>query len=176
MLSCHVYAPQGSTGGLRTTTSSLHQYGWRETRVASPMLLFCGKTTDKQRPSCQPGIAWMSHSWNHSQNDSPCTWFVKHFKINHNLFPGATNEVMRFDRDSHVEILFDNMKSGFEHNFNIKDESLYTTSNTSFDASSIMMFGPTDFGLLDSSGERKTVIQSLIPGVEIRWQNIFMFC
>ena len=75
---------------------------------------------------------------------------------------------MRFDRDSHVEILLDNLQSGFEKNFVKKDESVYTTSNTSFDASSIMMFGPTDFGLLDSSGERKTVIQSLIPGVEIR--------
>ena len=78
---------------------------------------------------------------------------------------------MRFDRDSHVEILLDNLQSGVEKNFVKKDESLYTTSNTSFDASSIMMFGPTDFGIRDSSAESaewKTVIQSLIPGVEIR--------
>ena len=75
---------------------------------------------------------------------------------------------MRFDRDSYVKILPENMQSGFEHNFNIRDESSYTTSNTTFDASSIMMFGPTDFGILDWSGRRKTVIQSLIPGVEIR--------
>ena len=33
---------------------------------------------------------------------------------------------------------------------------------------SIMMYGPNDFGTLDSLGERRTTIQPLDPKVEIR--------
>ena len=76
---------------------------------------------------------------------------------------------MRFDRDTYVKVLTDNIIPSYSQNFDRKNESYLTTSNTSFDISSIMMFGPTDFGKFDTSdGGQMTTIQSLVPGVEIK--------
>ena len=61
-----------------------------------------------------------------------------------------------------------NIALGLDHNFRKTSETIYTTSNTPFDVESVMMYGPTYFGILDSRGERKTVIESRIPGTEIR--------
>ena len=39
---------------------------------------------------------------------------------------------------------------------------------TPFDLESIMIYGPTDFGIENSSGEQRTTIQPLDPTVETR--------
>ena len=81
---------------------------------------------------------------------------------------GALHEMARFDRDNYVQVLTDNILPGYEHNFRKEEESSYTTSNTSFDISSIMMLGPTDFGKSSDTRGQMTTIQSLVPGVEIK--------
>ena len=77
--------------------------------------------------------------------------------------------MMRADRDLHVKILFENIKAGSEKNFLKKETDLYSTRDTPFDFDSVMIYGPADYGILDSqTGQRMTTIQPLIPGVEIR--------
>ena len=76
--------------------------------------------------------------------------------------------MMRADRDLFVKILLQNIKDGSERNFLKKETDLYSTRDTPFDFDSIMIYGPTDYGILDSAGQRMTTIQPLTPGVEIR--------
>ena len=71
-------------------------------------------------------------------------------------------------RDSYVKILLENIEEGSERNFLKKGTDLYNTRNTPFDFESIMIYGPTDYGSLDNAGQRRTTIQPLVPGVEIR--------
>ena len=72
------------------------------------------------------------------------------------------------NRDSYVKILLENIEDGSERNFLKKGTDLYNTRNTPFDFESIMIYGPTDYGRLDNAGQRRTTIQPLVPGVEIR--------
>ena len=77
--------------------------------------------------------------------------------------------MMRPDRDSFVEILFDNIVSGQEGNFRRKASGTYSSHDTPFDWGSIMMYGPTDAGKMDNAtGTRMTTIYPKVPGVEIR--------
>ena len=77
--------------------------------------------------------------------------------------------MMRADRDLYVKILLQNIQDGSEKNFLKKETDLYSTRDTPFDFDSVMIYGPTDYGILDSqTGQRMTTIQPLIPGVEIR--------
>ena len=77
--------------------------------------------------------------------------------------------MMRPDRDSFVEIIFDNILPGQEGNFRRKTSGTHSTYDTPFDWGSIMMYGPTDAGQMDSeTGIRKTTIRPKMPGVEIR--------
>ena len=76
--------------------------------------------------------------------------------------------MMRADRDLFVKILLQNIKDGSERNFLKKETDLYSTRDTPFDFDSIMIYGPTDYGILDRNGQRMTTIQPLKPGVEIR--------
>ena len=81
----------------------------------------------------------------------------------------AVHEMMRPDRDSFVEILFDNIIPGQEGNFRRKVSGTYSAHDTPFDWGSIMMYGPTDAGKMDSgTGVRKTTIRPKMAGVEIR--------
>ena len=82
---------------------------------------------------------------------------------------GAVHEMMRPDRDSFVEILFDNIIPGQEGNFKRKVSGTFSTHDTPFDWGSIMMYGPTDAGKMDrGTGTRMTTIRPKVPGVEIR--------
>ena len=77
--------------------------------------------------------------------------------------------MMRPDRNSFVEIIFDNIIPGQEGNFKRKVSGTYSAHDTPFDWGSIMMYGPTDAGKMDSvNGTRKTTIRPKVPGVEIR--------
>ena len=76
--------------------------------------------------------------------------------------------MMRPDRDLYVKILLENVQEGSERNFLKKGTDLYSTRNTPFDYDSIMIYGPTDYGIVVSAGQRMTTIQPLMPGVEIR--------
>ena len=62
----------------------------------------------------------------------------------------------------------ENLQPGSEKKFHKKGTDMYSARDIAFDFDSVMMFGPTDFGILDSSGKRKTTIQPLVPGVKIR--------
>ena len=75
--------------------------------------------------------------------------------------------MMRPDRNSFVEIIFDNIVPGQEGNFKRKVSGTYSTHDTPFDWGSIMMYGPTDAGKMDG-GTRMTTIRPKVPGVEIR--------
>ena len=75
---------------------------------------------------------------------------------------------MRADRDSYVKVMLENLEPGSEHNFLRKGTDLYGTKNTPFDYDSIMMYGPTDFGMLDSAGQRMTTILPHVSGANIR--------
>ena len=80
--------------------------------------------------------------------------------------------MMRSDRNQFVEILFDNIQPGLEGNFQLKAFDTYNSRRTPFDWRSIMMYGPTDAGKLDTTGKRKTTIRPLAAGVEIRYMRI----
>ena len=85
-----------------------------------------------------------------------------------NSCTGATHEMMRSDRDSFVKVLEENLQPGSEKNFQKKGTDLYSARDIAFDFDSVMMYGPTDYGILDDSGKRKTTIQPLVQGVKIR--------
>ena len=78
------------------------------------------------------------------------------------------HEQSRPDRDSYVSILMENVEQGSEKNFRKKSDDSHSGRGTPFDPQSIMIYGPKDFGIEDSMGQRKTTIQPLDPKVEIR--------
>ena len=82
------------------------------------------------------------------------------------------HEQSRPDRDSYVSILMENVEPGSQKNFRKESGDTHSGRGTPFDPQSIMIYGPTDFGIEDSNtvsmGERKTTIQPLDPQVEIR--------
>ena len=84
------------------------------------------------------------------------------------LLTGATHEMMRADRDSYVKILLENLEPGNERSFLKKETDLYSARETPFDFDSIMMYGPTDFGIDDGAGQKMTTIQPLVPTIEFR--------
>ena len=88
--------------------------------------------------------------------------------FSHLQSPGAVHEHSRPDRDLYVSILYDNVEPKSKANFRKVDLSSHNSRNTPFDAASIMMYGPNDFGLMDSRGRRKTTIKPLQPGIELR--------
>ena len=81
---------------------------------------------------------------------------------------GAVHEQSRPDRDIYVSILLDNVEPGREANFRKKRSETFNSRNTPFDYQSIMLYPSDAFGKEDGSGGRKTTIQPLKPGVEIR--------
>jgi len=81
---------------------------------------------------------------------------------------GAVHEQSRPDRDIYVSILLDNVEPGREANFRKKGSETFNSRNTPFDYQSIMLYPSDAFGKEDGSGGRKTTIQPLKPGVEIR--------
>ena len=113
----------------------------------------------------------MSLHRNSSSRDASRTWFVSQGpKKQKNGFAisGAVHEHSRPDRDSHVSILFENIQPGAENNFQKVSNGSHSARNTPFDLESIMLYGPTDFGIIDSTGKRKTTIKPFRPGHEIR--------
>ena len=83
------------------------------------------------------------------------------------LLLGATHEMMRADRKSYVKVLLENVQDGQKKNF--QEQGLdYSSRSTPFDFDSIMMYGPTDFGIDDGAGQKMTTIQPLVPTIEFR--------
>ena len=78
------------------------------------------------------------------------------------------HEQSRPDRDSYVSILMENVEPRSRKNFKKESSDTHSGRGTPFDPQSIMIYGPTDFGIKDSMGERQTTIQPLDPQVEIR--------
>ena len=74
--------------------------------------------------------------------------------------------MMRADRNSCVNIILDNVVDEQKKNFNKKGLD-YSSRSTPFDFDSIMMYGPTDYGIKDSAG-RRTTIQPLLPEIKFR--------
>ena len=85
----------------------------------------------------------------------------------HVFISGAVHEHSRHDRDLFVFILHSNIQPNALHNFRKVTNEAHSTRNTPFDPSSLMMYGPKDFGKMDSNG-RRTTIEPVQPGVEIR--------
>lgn len=75
----------------------------------------------------------------------------------HIYISGAVHEHPRQDRDLFVFILHGNIQPNTLHNFLKVTSETHSTMNTPFDASSLMMYGPNDFGIMDSSGRRTTI-------------------
>jgi astacin len=75
---------------------------------------------------------------------------------------GVWHEQSRTDRDSFVEILWPNIMSGQEHNFDRHDDS---ATSTAYDFRSIMHYGSQAFGRIDpSTGTELRTIRSRDPG------------
>ena len=74
--------------------------------------------------------------------------------------------MMRADRSTHVKILLDNVVDGQKKNFQEKGLD-YSSRSTPFDFDSVMMYGPTDFGIMDS-GVQRTTIEPLMSGIEFK--------
>ena len=79
---------------------------------------------------------------------------------------------MRPDRDHFLTINFENIDEnaypGATKNFELVSSSTHSVMNTPFDTSSIMMYGPHDFGKIDSSGRARVTIQPKRGGVDMR--------
>ncbi|XP_004624455.1 meprin A subunit alpha [Octodon degus] len=58
---------------------------------------------------------------------------------------GFYHEQSRTDRDDYVTILWDEIIPGYEHNFNIYDDTLITDLNTPYDYESVMHYAPLSF-------------------------------
>ena len=84
------------------------------------------------------------------------------------LFLGAVHEQSRPDRDLYVNILWANIKTGKEHNFNKTSNATHSGRGTPFDPESIMIYGPKNFGKDDGKGGKETTIQPLDPNVQIK--------
>ncbi|XP_027794098.2 meprin A subunit alpha [Marmota flaviventris] len=63
---------------------------------------------------------------------------------------GFYHEQSRTDRDDYVNIWWDEITSGHQHNFNIYDDNFITDLNTPYDYESIMHYGPFSFNKNDS--------------------------
>jgi len=81
---------------------------------------------------------------------------------------GAMHEHMRPDRDLFVSINYENIQPQATSNFAMVHSSSQSFGNTPFDTSSVMMYGPHDFGIIDSSGRPKITVQPLKAGVDMR--------
>ena len=79
------------------------------------------------------------------------------------------HEQSRPDRDFFISILMENVEPGSEKNFRKESDDTHSGSGTPFDPQSIMIFGPKDFGIEDSMGQRKTTIRHLDSNIEIRY-------
>ena len=78
---------------------------------------------------------------------------------------GVWHEQSREDRNSFVRILYDNIESGKEDNF---DQHISDGIDVGdYDYGSIMHYGSTAFGKLNDDGTRKTTIQVLTTGTSI---------
>ena len=64
------------------------------------------------------------------------------------------------------------MRPESEANFHKKSAETYDTRDTPFDYESIMLYPSDAFGKEDGSGRRRTTIQPLKPGVEIRHEIV----
>ena len=81
---------------------------------------------------------------------------------------GAVHEQSRPDRDYYVSILMENIQPGKQKNFKKASINTHNGRGTPFDPHSIMMYGPKDFGIKDSMGNRRTTIQPRDTQFEIR--------
>uniref|UniRef100_G3T3H4 Meprin A subunit n=2 Tax=Loxodonta africana TaxID=9785 RepID=G3T3H4_LOXAF len=63
---------------------------------------------------------------------------------------GFYHEQSRTDRDDYVTIWWDEIISGYEHNFNTYDDSVITDLNTPYDYESLMHYAPFSFNKNDS--------------------------
>jgi len=79
-------------------------------------------------------------------------------EIGHAL--GMAHEQSRPDRDQYVQILWQNIKSGKEHNFEIATAG-YTS--LSYDFLSLMHYDERAFGIRDANGEKTQTIQAVAP-------------
>ena len=78
------------------------------------------------------------------------------------------HEQSRPDRDFFISILMENVEPRYRKNFRKESDDSHSGMGTPFDPQSVMIYGPKDFGIEDSKGQRKTTIQPVDPKVEIR--------
>ena len=78
------------------------------------------------------------------------------------------HEQSRPDRDFYVSVITENVEPRARKNFKKASNHSHTGRGTPFDHDSIMMYGPRDFGIEESNGERKTTIQPLDHNIVIR--------
>ncbi|VCX16518.1 unnamed protein product, partial [Gulo gulo] len=64
---------------------------------------------------------------------------------------GFYHEQSRTDRDDYVNIWWDEILPGFEHNFNTYDDTFITDLNTPYDYESLMHYEPFSFNKNDSA-------------------------
>ena len=92
---------------------------------------------------------------------------------------GLWHEQSRVDRNKHVQILYDNIQSGREHNFKTYAESGYDGKEftSSLDFGSIMMYGPYSFSsngkptIVKANGSTYTVQRSALSSGDIQGAN-----
>ncbi|KAM8952686.1 meprin A subunit alpha [Pelodytes ibericus] len=63
---------------------------------------------------------------------------------------GFYHEQSRTDRDDYVEIWWDEITDGLQHNFNTYDDNFITDLNTPYDYESVMHYGPYSFNKNES--------------------------
>ena len=78
------------------------------------------------------------------------------------------HEQSRPDRDFYVSVITENVEPRARQNFKKASNDSHTGRGTPFDHDSIMMYGPRDFGIEESNGERKTTIQPLDHNIVLR--------
>ena len=127
------------------------------------------RKTGRRGAASQPWFARLYLRRSCPSQDPACTWYGFHYcKEIYRICSGAMHEHMRPDRDLFVSINYENIQPQATSNFAMVHSSSQSFGNTPFDTSSVMMYGPHDFGIIDSSGRPKITVQPLKAGVDMR--------
>ncbi|XP_041647721.1 meprin A subunit beta [Cheilinus undulatus] len=81
---------------------------------------------------------------------------------------GFWHEQSRADRDDYVDIVWDQIESGKEHNFNIRDDTVSSALGVPYDYGSVMHYSKTSFNV----GSKPTIVTKIPKFMDVIGQRM----